>query len=59
MLFFTDDYVATGNPLVKHYVNHPKSINLIDSGEDLQIVEIHLEDGSIINLDLFENKIIK
>jgi hypothetical protein len=59
LLFYTDDYVATGNPLVKHYVNHPKSINLIDSGGDIQIVEIHLEDGSIINLDLFENKIIK
>lgn len=58
LLFFTDDYVATGYPLVKHYVNHPISINLIDSGEDIQIVEIHLEDGSIINLDLFENKII-
>lgn len=59
LMFFTDDYVATGNPLVKHYVNHPKSINLIDSDGDIQIVEIHLEDGSIINLDLFENKIIK
>lgn len=58
LMFFTDDYVATGNPLVKHYVNHPKSINLIDSSPDMPIVEIHLEDGSIINLDLFENKII-
>jgi hypothetical protein len=45
LLFFTDDYVATGYPLVKHYVNHPKSINWIDSGEDIQIVEIQLEDG--------------
>jgi len=59
MLFFTDDYVATGYPLVKHYVNHPKSINWTDSGGDIQIVEIQLEDGSKLYLNLWENKIIK
>lgn len=59
LLFFTDDYVATGYPLVKHYVNHPKSINWIDSGEDIQIVEIQLEDGSKLYLNLWENKIME
>jgi hypothetical protein len=59
LLFFTDDYVATGYPLVKHYVNHPKSLYWTDSGEDIQIVEIQLEDGSKLYLNLWENKIIK